>query len=55
MIEFVEGSVEVLTPTHAVINVNGMGYFVHISLNAYEHLQGKKAITPSDLLVGKRR
>ena len=44
MIEFVEGSVEVLTPTHAVINVNGMGYFVHISLNAYEHLQGKKQL-----------
>ncbi|MFT5724254.1 MAG: Holliday junction DNA helicase RuvA [Bacteroidia bacterium] len=44
MIEFLEGNVEELSPTHAVINVNGMGYFVHISLNAYEHLQGKKQL-----------
>ncbi|MFT5479099.1 MAG: Holliday junction DNA helicase RuvA [Bacteroidia bacterium] len=44
MIEFVDGNVEVLTPTHAVINVNGMGYFVHISLHAYEQLQGKKQL-----------
>lgn len=44
MIEFVEGTVEELTPTHAVINVNGLGYFVHISLNAYERLQGKKQL-----------
>lgn len=44
MIEFVEGKVEELTPTHAVINVQGMGYFVHISLHAYEKLQGQKTL-----------
>jgi holliday junction DNA helicase RuvA len=44
MIEFVEGTVEELTPTHAVINVNGMGYFVHISLNAFEKLRDKKQL-----------
>jgi len=44
MIEVVEGTVVELTPTHAVVNVNGMGYFIHISLNAFEKLQGKKQL-----------
>ncbi len=44
MIEFLEGSVEEISPTHAIINVNGIGYFAHISLNAYEHLVGKKQL-----------
>ncbi len=44
MIEFLEGQVEEISPTHLVIQVNGIGYFVHISLNAYEHLSGKKQL-----------
>ncbi len=44
MIEFIEGSVAEMSPTHIVINVNGIGYFAHISLNAYERLQGKNAL-----------
>ncbi|MBO6518293.1 MAG: Holliday junction branch migration protein RuvA [Bacteroidia bacterium] len=44
MIEFLEGTVDEMAPTHAVINVNGVGYFAHISLNAYERLNGKKQL-----------
>lgn len=44
MIEFLEGAVEEMSPTHAVINVGGIGYFAHISLNAYERLNGKKQL-----------
>ena len=44
MIEFLEGKVEEISPTHVVINANGVGYFVHISLNAYEHITGKKQL-----------
>lgn len=42
MIEFIEGSIEELSPTHVVMNCNGMGYFVHITLYTYEHIQNKK-------------
>ena len=44
MIEFIEGSVHELSPTHVVISANGVGYFIHISLYAYEHFQGKKQL-----------
>ncbi|MCB0733000.1 MAG: Holliday junction branch migration protein RuvA [Flavobacteriales bacterium] len=41
MIEFVEGQVAELSPTHVVVNCNGMGYLMHISLYSYEQFQGK--------------
>jgi len=44
MIEFIEGAIEELTPTHVIINCNGMGYHINISLYTYEYLQGKKQI-----------
>jgi len=42
MIEFIEGNIEEVSPTHVVINCNGMGYFIHITLYTYEHIQNKK-------------
>jgi len=52
MIEFIEGVIEELTPTHVVVNCNGMGYHIHISLYTYEHLQGKQqARIPTHLAI----
>jgi len=41
MYEFLEGKIAEITPDHAVINVNGVGYFLHISLHTYELYQSK--------------
>ncbi len=42
MIYFVEGRVEELTPTYAVLNCNGLGYIVQISVRTAETLKGKE-------------
>jgi holliday junction DNA helicase RuvA len=41
MIDFIEGSVADLNPAWVVIEVNGIGYKLNISLNCYEQLLGK--------------
>lgn len=38
MIYFLRGNVQELTPTHAVIDVNGIGYYLGISLQTSEKL-----------------
>lgn len=38
MIHFLDGKIYSLTPTLAVVNCNGVGYEVKISLNTYEEL-----------------
>jgi Holliday junction DNA helicase RuvA len=42
MIEYISGQVIELNPAHTVIDINGMGYFIHISVNTYSLLNGKK-------------
>lgn len=42
MIEYLNGQLTELNPAHIVIDINGVGYFVHISLNTYTALSGKK-------------
>ncbi|MBN2262848.1 MAG: Holliday junction branch migration protein RuvA, partial [Prolixibacteraceae bacterium] len=42
MIEYLNGQIVELNPAHVVIDVNGIGYFVHISLNTYSALSGHK-------------
>jgi len=42
VIAFVRGNIAELEPTHVVIDCQGVGYMVRISLNTYQHLQGKK-------------
>jgi Holliday junction DNA helicase RuvA len=39
MIEFIQGSIETLTPTNVILENRGMGYFINISLNTFENLQ----------------
>ncbi len=43
MIYFVEGKIEELTPTYAVINCNGLGYVIQISVRTAEALKGKES------------
>lgn len=42
MIEYLRGELAELTPAMAVIDCNGVGYALSISLNTYSALQGKK-------------
>lgn len=43
MIYFVEGKIEELTPTYAVLNCNGLGYVIQISVRTAEALKGKES------------
>ena len=42
MIEFVRGKIDDLTPASVVIDCNGVGYFLNISLNTFTAIQGKE-------------
>ncbi len=44
MYEFIEGNLESLTPTHAVIECQGIGYLTHISLNTFESVKGNSRV-----------
>lgn len=44
MIEYVSGKLAEATPTYAVIDCNGLGYMLHITLNTYAAIQTKKEI-----------
>ncbi|MDL2304928.1 Holliday junction branch migration protein RuvA [Bacteroides sp. OttesenSCG-928-D19] len=41
MIEYIKGNIAELTPAQAVIDCNGLGYGINISLNTYSAIQGK--------------
>ena len=42
MIEYIKGEITELSPANAIIDCNGLGYAVNISLNTYAAIQGKK-------------
>ena len=44
MIEYIRGELAELTPAMAVIDCNGIGYGISISLNSYSAIQGKKTV-----------
>jgi Holliday junction DNA helicase RuvA len=44
MIEYLSGLIIELNPAHVVIDINGVGYYVHVSLNTYTALHGHKNI-----------
>jgi Holliday junction DNA helicase RuvA len=44
MIEYIRGELVEITPALAVIDCNGVGYGIHISLNTYSAIQGKKSV-----------
>lgn len=41
MIDYISGKVSLLTPTSVVIDNNGIGYIMEISLQTYQALEGK--------------
>jgi len=44
MISYVKGKLIEKTPTHTVIETNGIGYFIHISLNTYTEIPDEESI-----------
>ena len=45
MYEYLCGKIADSSPAHVVIDVNGIGYFLNISLNTYTKLSGKSEVT----------
>ncbi len=44
MIAFIEGEIAEITPAFIVINCNGVGYMLHISLNTYSAVQNLRTV-----------
>lgn len=44
MYEYIKGHITELTPTAAVVEANGIGYLVNISLNTYSFLADRKEV-----------
>ena len=44
MIEYIRGELADITPAMAVVDCNGVGYGINISLNTYSAIQGKKEV-----------
>ncbi|MBM6883450.1 Holliday junction branch migration protein RuvA [Bacteroides caecigallinarum] len=44
MIEYIKGKLDDVTPTMAVVDCNGVGYGVNISLNTFSAIQGKSDV-----------
>ena len=42
MIEYIKGEIAQLNPTDAVIEYNGIGYLLNISLYTYSSLEGQR-------------
>jgi len=44
MYEYISGEIAGLTPANAIIEAGSIGYFLHISLNTYSAISGKKNV-----------
>ncbi len=44
MYDYFSGKAVELSPTHVVVDVNGIGFFIRIPLTTFEYLQGKNPI-----------
>lgn len=42
MYDFIEGNIESISPTHVVVENNGIGYILAISISTYEKVKGTK-------------
>ena len=40
MIEYIRGTLAELTPTYAVVDINGLGYMLNITVPTYSALEG---------------
>lgn len=43
MIEYIKGEIADLTPTYCVLETNGVGFMLNVSLATYQELQGRSA------------
>jgi len=41
MIEYLNGKLVEIYPTHVIVEVNGVGYYVNISLNTFTSFTGR--------------
>lgn len=41
MLDYIKGKIVDISPTHVILDNNGIGYFVNISVNSYSNLSGK--------------
>lgn len=44
MYEYIKGELTGLTPAGAIVETNGIGYFIHVSINTYSKITGKQQI-----------
>ncbi len=44
MIEYVKGSLDSLTPTYAIVETSGIGYFVAISLSTFSQIEKQTSV-----------
>jgi len=44
MYEYITGKITEITPTYVVLECNGTGYFIHISVSTYSQIQSRKEI-----------
>ena len=44
MFDFFEGKIERVNPTEVVVNCNGVGYLLHISLNTFEQIKSSQEL-----------
>jgi Holliday junction DNA helicase RuvA len=44
MYEYITGKIAEITPTYVILESNGIGYLVHISLSTYSQIQARKEI-----------
>ncbi|MCX7743722.1 MAG: Holliday junction branch migration protein RuvA [Flavobacteriales bacterium] len=44
MIDYLEGKLDRVTPTYAVVDCNGVGYLANISLNTYSQIKDKARV-----------
>lgn len=42
MIEYIKGELTEITPAVAVVECNGVGYAINVSLNTFSAIQGKR-------------
>ena len=51
MIEYIKGELVDATPAWVVVECNGLGYGINVSLNTYSAVQGKKEVIREDAYV----
>ena len=42
--EYIKGQIQEVTPAYAVVETNGIGYHLHISLTTYEQIKNLKDV-----------